>query len=237
MKRTFAVLLSVLLLLTASAYALDGVGYPSFDGSVQQDDTLGGSIGDESILLEFDGTADYSYSINEYIQVCFFAFDAEEKYYLELYLMLPESIEDGTVLNPETAFAAGAGDCSITLYEVDENDDSVTYYAGQLLGSAMPASSSFSIAVDNVVRAFGAVSVSGTLNAELCRFDGGQPSNETLKISDARFNFTLSVGNTAPDPQPGEPDDRSDESQELPEFFRSLDPAPAFTLPPDYRKI
>lgn len=239
MKKYIAILLTVLLLLhaAAAAFALDGVDYPVYDGSEQQDNALGGSFGDESILLKFDETDDYSYCKNGYIQACFFAFDAEEKYYIEMYLLLPENVEAGTILNPETAFLSGMNDCSLTLFEVDENDDSVTYYAGQLAGNAMPSNSSFSVSIDNVVRAFGSVSASGTLSAELCRFDGDQATDETLKITSAFFNFTLPTGNEAPDPLPGEQDGKSDDPLDLPEFFRSLDPVPAFTLPPDYRKI
>ena len=229
---------------------------------------LCGGIAGSELKLEFDGSAGYSFIGRDSMQACFFAYDAAEEYYIELYLILPAELSAGTTLTPETAYAAGARECGVTLYEVDGDEESDCYYASALMGMPMPARSSFSIDIGSVFREADALTVSGTLNAVLGSSASDAPNADAVGIRDADFSFTLAIGNAEPAdgteeelPSPtdgteafGGQDPFPSEGEEMPDaqdpfssgesgsndpfgFSRSSEPAPAFTLPPDYRKI
>lgn len=219
MKKIAAILLA-LMLLVLPASAMNGAGYPAYEGGNVQN-ALGGSFGSENLKLEFDASADYSYLRDGYIQGCFFAFDASEAYYLELYLLLPEKMQAGDVLTPASCFADRADSCSISLFEVDENNNEQAWFAGQLLGEAYPQNSNFSIAIDRAEYGKDSVSVSGTIAAELCRIAGEMPADEVMTLN-ASFDFELPLNAGA-----------ENEKTEQPKAEHSL-PAPKFTLPPDY---
>lgn len=215
MKKLAAILLA-LMLMVSSATAMKGAGYPAFDGTLKEN-SLGGQFGEDSLLLEFDPGAEYSYLRDGYIQGCFFTFDEAEEYYLELYLLLPEEVKSGDMITPESAFSAGASSCSITLFEVDEDNNETAWFAGQLLGSAYPENSGYTITIDRADYSEENVAVSGSIDASLCRLEGDLPSAEFMQMT-AQFSFVLPLGN-APEAQPAP---------------KAEKPAPAFTLPPDY---
>ena len=220
MKRIAAMLLA-LMLLVMPAMAMKGEGYPAFDGRENVENGIGGRFGEENLLLDFDASGEYSYLRDGYIQGCFFAFDAAEEYYLEMYLLLPEKLQAGDVLTPESSFEKDAASCSITLFEVDENNNDQTWFAGQLLGTAYPNNSSFAITVSRADYTEASVLVSGRIEAKLCLLENDLPSEETLEMN-ADFSFELPLANApaakaTPAPKP-----------------KIEIPVPAFTLPPDH---
>lgn len=222
MKKIAAILLAMMLLMLP-ALAMKGEGYPGFDGRQEIKDGMGGQFGDENLLLAFDSGANYSYLRDGYIQGCFFAFDAAEEYYLELYMLLPEKIQAGDVLTPESSFAAGAASCSITLFEVDEQNNEQAWFAGQMMGKAYPENSSFSITIDQADYTEETVSVRGKIEAQMCMLENDKPSEELMPLN-ADFSFVLPLKN---EPAPS--------ASPAPKIQNEIPmPAPAFTLPPDH---
>lgn len=215
--KKIAVFLLVFVLSLSSAFAMSGVNYPQYDG-VPKENSFGGQFGSDAFLLEFDSAADYSYRNNGYLQSCFFAFDESGDYYLEMYLLLPEALQSGDSITPQSAFAAGLDNCSVTLFEVDEDNNERTWFAGQLLGSAYPENSAFTINIAQADYTQSSLHISGSISASLCLLKDGSPSEESLSLS-ADFDFTLPLSNEA-------------SGQTTPES-QSPVPAPAFTLPPD----
>jgi len=228
MKKTVALLLA-LLMLCMPALALTGQGYPQFDGALTEN-SLGGTLDGASLALAFDPSDDYSYLRDGYIQACFFAFDEAEEYYLELYMLLPEGVQSGDVLDPESSNAVGADSCSLTLFEVDENNAQEVWFSGQLLGETYPEISSFEITVDSVEYGRDSLAVSGSLSADLCYLEGELPGTELLPL-DADFHFVLplTAGEAMPAPETQPSESQSPEAKPQP-----VQPTPAFTLPPDY---
>ena len=220
MKKIAAALLALMMLMMP-AMAMKGEGYPAFDGRQEIENGFGGQFGENSLMLEFDPSGDYSYLRDGYIQGCFFAFDAAEEYYLEMYLLLPEKIAAGDVLTPESSFAKGAASCSITLFEVDEENNEQAWFAGQMLGKAYPDNSGFSISMTQADYTDESVSVRGTIEAKLCQLEKDMPSSESMELS-AEFSFVLPLKN-AP----------SAEETPAPKA-KNIAPVPAFTLPPDH---
>lgn len=219
MKKIAAVML-ILLMVCMPALALKGEGYPVYDGGELKEGALGAQIGEERLLLAFDPGSDYSYLRDGYVQACFFAFDAAEEYYLELYLLLPEEMRAGDVLTPESCYAAKADSCSVALFEVDEENREDAWFAGQMLGAAYPTNSSFSIRIDEVKRESGALAVRGRIEAGLCLLENGEPGAQTLAL-EAEFSLNLPLeGRSGSLPK------------ETPVPEKKT--APAFTLPPDY---
>ena len=218
--KKLALLLLAMVLLISPALALKGEGYPAYDGTPTEN-SLGGRFGEESLTLLFDPSGDYSYLRDGYIQGCFFTFDKAEEYYLELYLLLPEKIQAGDVLTPESCFRAKADSSSITLFEVDEDNNEQAWFAGQLLGSAYPENSSFSITIADAQYTDESVLVRGSIDAVLSPLQEDPAAGESMALK-ADFNFTLPLSN-AP----------SADAEESP-APKAAKPAPAFTLPPDY---
>lgn len=220
MRKIAAILLALMLMIVPAA-AMKGEGYPRFDGLEAVQNGMGGQFGEEELLLAFDPGADYSYLRDGYIQGCFFAFDAAEEYYLELYMLLPEKIQAGDVLTPESSHAAGASSCCISLFEVDENNNEQSWFAGQILGSPYPDGTSFSITIEQADYTAESVSVRGSIEASLCMLENDHPSAEMLNMKTS-FSFVLPLGN-APAAQ----------ETPAPKSENKL-PVPAFTLPPDH---
>lgn len=169
--------------------------------------------------------------------------DGAEQNYLELYLLLPASLSAGDLFSSDVAAQAN----SITLYEVSQNGDDM-YFAGQFVGVAYPDNSRYEIRIDQADRSADTLSLRGTLSATLCYFDAsGQPTGQTLSLSDGQFHLELPIDSAvvAATPQPSAAPESSEAP--LPDLPSStpdvatprptLDPHPAFTLPPDYRIV
>lgn len=220
MKKIAAILLA-LMLTVMPAMAMKGEGYPGFDGREKIENGIGGQFGQESLMLDFDPSGEYSYLRDGYIQGCFFAFDKAEEYYLEMYLLLPEKIAAGDVLTPESSFEQGAASSSVTLFEVDEDNNEVTWFAGQLLGKAYPDNSGFTVTIEQADYADASVTVRGKIEARLCMLENDLPSEEVLELS-AEFSFELPLANAPAAQESPEPKIKN-------EIIH-----PAFTLPPDH---
>ena len=196
MKKLAAILLTLLLMCSACAFALSGAGYPAYDGSELPDGAFGASFGGEDLLLSFDPAPEYSNRMDGTLQLSFYAYDASGEYCLELYLMLPENLGEG---EPASA--------SLYLYEGD-GDGETLYFAALENGAPLPLESGLKLNLEQVDASADAISASGTLEATLFAYKNDLPTGETLALKNARFRFTL-----------------------------PLNPAPAFTLPPDYAKV
>ena len=244
MKRIAATLLILTLMLSACAWALDSSGYPAWDGAALPHSGLNARFGQDMLSLEFDSAAEYSYIEDGLLTACFFAFDAAQQNYLELYLVLPEGLSSGDVYTSADA----RGDSSISLYEVSATGESL-YFAGQLIGNAYPGGSDYEITIETAAEENGCLCISGRLQATLCRIEDSFITGETLRLQDAVFQFALPLqGQTQPSqsaaPQATLPPFSAPSASPLPESTPkakapayTMDPHPAFTLPPDYRVI
>lgn len=216
MKELAALVLILLLMGNVCALALNGTGYPAFDGAELPDDSLGGSFGGERLLLAFDPSADYSNLWQGSLQLCFFAFDERQENYLELYLLLPEDLAAGD--GSDLAFA------SVNLYEASSSHE-LLYCAAREGDAIDPAGARLELTLDRVDVGANQISASGTLNGLLCAYSGDIPTGETLELEDVRFDFTLPLSQSAL--PSGAPDGSA-----LPGGIK-----PAFTLPPDYAEV
>ena len=252
MKKLLSLAL-VLLLVCTSAFALNGANYPAWDGVSAPAESLYGSIGGQPLLMEFDPSAEYSTVADGLMQICFFAFAGDETTYLELFLKIPETVAGGDVLSSSDLSNAS----SVSVYEVHKDTEDF-YFASQVMGIAYPAGSSYEIRIDRAERSAGSLSVSGTLNARLMRMESMVPSGEALDLSGLHFSFTLPLnGASAPQqPAPAQPESTKEpqpsalppvlpapeatkppQKPQLPAPRATMDPHPAFTLPPNYAVI
>lgn len=248
MKRIAAALLALMLFLSACALALSGTTYPAWDGISAPDNSLCGEFGGNKLKLDFDAAADYSNVSGGFIQACFFAFDSGEQNYLEMYILLPQDAAAGDVFSSTSASMS-----SISLYEVSKDSD-VLYFAGQIAGFAYPDGSSYEMRITDVQQGGGSITMAGTLNGTLCRFDADTPTKETLELKNLSFHFTLPFdgASAAPSAAPLPSPIPTPESSAAPFQTRppqtapsvkpiapkhTMDPHPAFTLPPDYAII
>lgn len=249
MKKTAALLLSIVLLLCTSAFALVGTNYPTWDGASTPADSLYGFIGDQRLQLSLDNTADYSNVTDSLAQVCFFAFDQAQQHYLEMYLLLPEDAKAGDV------FSAQSGSMSsVSLYEVSKDSEEL-YFSGQVSGIAYPDGSSFELRIDAAEKSDSALFMSGSLSGTLIKFDGDNPTAETLSISEIQFSFTLPLNTNRAPQSPVLPEnsavpeaspqientpkpESTPQIESAPQSTQATpDPHPAFTLPPDYATL
>ena len=237
MKRFAALLTAFLLLLSTPAMAFTGVDYPVWDGASSPDDAFCAKFGDELIALTFDPSEEYSTLADGIIQVCFFAYDGADDYFLEAYLLMPQDVASGDVL------ASGRGlDCSIYLYETNAQSEAF-YYAGDLI-PGFASNSSFEINIETVETTQSSITMRGQLTAQLSRYDSGASGqDELLTIRDARFHFTLPLNEASFTPAPthvpdfsipGQPGSASPAESDAPPPGSV---APNFTLPPNYISI
>lgn len=249
MKKITALLTALALLLSACALAFTGNGYPAWDGAAAPQNAFCGAFGGDSLRLDFDSDPTYSSVLDGMITACFFAFDSAEQNYLEMYLMLPENAAAGDVYS-----SAAAGDrSSISLYEVSLGGEDL-YFAGQLMGSAYPGGTSYEIRIDSVDRTDTSITLQGSMNARLCKIVSSYVTDEYLDLASAAFQFTVALQNgSAPAADPTQqpkaggqppfglpaatPTPTPDFAPKAKAPAYTMDPHPAFTLPPDYRVI
>lgn len=239
MKKLAAILTALALLLSMSAFALNGTDYPIWDGVSTPKNSLYGNIGEQNLIMELDTTAEYSNVADGMAQICFFAFDKAEQNYLEMYILLPENAAAGDIFSPTSG-----GMSSISLYEVSKDNEEL-YFSGQISGFAYPSGSSFELCIESVQKSDVAFSMSGTLDGTLVKFKDNVPTEETFTLSGVKFDFTLPVGeNRAPQassepkapiqPMPSSVPQLPAPTAAPKAVQPTMDPHPAFTLPPDY---
>ena len=133
MKKIAVILMVIMLLQAFCALAFNGTGYPAWDGVSAPQESFCGNFGPDALALEFDPDPVYSNIADGVLTACFFAFDAAEQNYLELFLVLPENISAGGVYS-----SADPGDISsLSLYEVFREGE-ILHFAGQLMGVPYP---------------------------------------------------------------------------------------------------
>ena len=191
MRNLIGFLLLCILLAQNCALALTGIDYPAWDGAAPVQNALAGSIDGANIQLEFDASADYSMRGEGYLIACFYAYDAARQNYIELYLLMPETIAAGDVITPQTAAASGAELASVSLFEVYASGDEAEYMAGQIADQAYPEGSSYSIAIESAQTDADKITVSGNLDAILS--DG----TNAIALSGVQFHFALPTDNAS----------------------------------------
>lgn len=248
MKKLLIFLLAGLFLL-GSAFALEGTGYPAYGGGTLPANALAGSFDADRLLLSFDPAAEFSSCANGYLQACFYAMSSANDSYIEIYLVLPQSSASGDVITPDSAFAAGMKECSISFYEVRETEED--FYVAMLNDTGrFPLDSDYEIRIDSFTETDAAYAVHGTLTATLAEVKELQPTGRVLALCDAEFDFTLPKSAA---PRNGMPETTQPPSgfilpdpSQAPFFFAIPEPShapadfavfPAFTLPPEYAKI
>ena len=249
MKKIAVILMIVMLLQASCALAFSGSGYPAWDGASTPGEGFGGKFGEDALQLEFDPDPVYSNVAEGLITACFFAFDAAEQNYLELFLVLPETISAGSVYS-----SSDPGDISsVSLYEVFMEGETL-YFAGQLMNVPYPGGTDYEICIDSAVQEGSSLKVSGRLSATLCKIEDSYITGDFLSVTDAAFQFTLALEEGPAQSMPSQAPSQPEESQapiqpkstQAPEPEKSpapkfpsytMDPHPAFTLPPDYRVI
>lgn len=244
MKRCAALLTMLFLMLCTCAHALNAADYPAWDGSSTPENSLYGSISGNHLILEFDAGSEYSNIADGILQACFFAFDSGEQNYLELFIMLPENAAPGDVFSTTSGAMS-----SLSLYEVSKTGETL-YFAGQVAGFAYPQGSSYELRIDSVERSNNTLSMRGSIDAQLCRFDGNTPTQDILAMSGVKFSFTMplvaspatpgasAAPQATPVPEPSAAPFQTRPPQAAPSAApapkATMDPHPAFTLPPDY---
>lgn len=254
MKKISALILALSLLLGVCACAFTGSGYPAWDGASAPQSGFCGVFGGEAIALDFDPDPTYSNVQEGSIMACFFAFDEKEQNYLELYLTLPEDAAPGDVFSSSSPVDQN----SISLYEVSQADEDL-YFAGSLLGTAYPAGTDYEIRIDSAERSGDSITLQGSLDAKLCKIKDSFITDDVLALEKALFRFTvqLSEGSEPKAVPSARPEASQAPQASVPPFqlpqatptpqpkfspsakapVYTMDPHPAFTLPPDYRVI
>lgn len=232
MKRFAALTLIVALLLSTFALAVAGQGYPEWDGASEPDNALCASFDGTNIVLDFDPAQDFSNVADGLIQACFFAYDATEEHYLELYLLFPDSVQAGDAFTS----ADGSGS-SVALYETAIAVED--FYCADERGSD---GSYFELKIDSAEVSDSGITMRGSLSATLVQYDeNDRPLRGGANIEGARFNFTLPLSGDpfAPAPTPEAGDSKEQSPFALPTLPSLPKPGdrPAFTLPPDYAEI
>lgn len=229
MKRFAALMTALLFLVCTPALAFTGQGYPAWDGVSPADNSFNAAFGDERISLAFDPSEDYSNIMDGLVQVCFFAYDATESSFLEVFLLIPEDVAAGDVLQN-----GDARSCSVCLYETSLTNE--TFYFADDLEAHDSTGASMQMTIESVERIGSVLYMSGSLRARLCRYEFEQPTSDFLAVSDAHFSFALPAD---ANPFASMPDsDGGSAFPELPDSDFPFPPsAPAFTLPPDYVTI
>lgn len=226
MRKIFACLLALMLLYTP-AMAFEGTGYPPWDGAAPAKDAACGSFDGEQLYLEFDPAPDFSSAEGGIAQICFYAHSADQRHYLELYLILPTSLKAGDVISEANMMAEP---CSITLYEVLPVGERA-YFASQFYGMPYPEGSSFELKIDTAQSTQAGFSLRGSLNAVLMGIKNDVPTGKTIVLENIAFDFSLPADGSAdgmnPSPFSGMPADPAP----------SIEAAPKFTLPPDHIRL
>ena len=112
-----------------------------------------------------------------------------------------------SLMLPENLSAGEPSSASLYLYEGDGDGETI-YFAALENGAPLPLESGLKLNLEQVDASADAISGSGTLEATLFAYKNDLPTGKTLTLNNARFRFTL-----------------------------PLNPAPAFTLPPDYARV
>lgn len=228
MKKAIGALLILMVLRCTAALAFSGTDYPVWDGESMPVNGFNARIGTESIALNFDPTPGYSSWSGGLLQACFFAYDDAERHYLELYLLLPETVAPGDIYA-----AVDDSPCSLTLYEVGQDSETL-YYAGKASGAAFPEGSQFQISIDSVASEGGYRHICGRLEARLGGIASDAPTGDMLDLTGALFCFSMPEEMAQSTPSPTSPPAAS-AAPDLPQAPSGVQPA--FTLPPDYRVI
>ena len=192
MKKILIVLLAVVLL-CVNALALEGKGYPAWEGGNVSADSLCGTLDGEKLRLSFDPSAEFSMSYDNYLQICFYAMGAPNDNYIELYLVLPLNTQSGDVITPDFAIYNGLKECSVSFYEVIRSNED--FYVAMQDSAPYPESSSYEIVIDSFTENENSYTVRGTVNAVLAQLKDLLPTGKTVALTDASFDFTLPKAN------------------------------------------
>lgn len=195
------------LLILNSAFAIKGSNYPADSNPGALTNQLSASIDGTRISMDFDSDVEYSKIANGVTQMCFFVYSADNTSYVELYLMIPDSVESGTIINPKYCAEHNCADCSVTVNEVFETGNEY-YTCFSVDGKGYPDGTDFSISISEIDHTLVGTTISGTFSADLRRFSGVEAAGELLRVTDASFQCTIpdTVGYSKPAPVQPTPD-------------------------------
>jgi len=197
MKKIFALLLCLLLMLTCCASATDHPGFsvPDDSGRAEPGSVVSEGIQlnlfGKSVTLDFDPATDFSYAKDGTIQASFYVYSEDGTYLYELYMVFPENVTSGSVFTTENAIEAGLNECNVVVL-ISSNSTDDLYVAAQYAGAPYPEGASYAIRFENVSDVSGGRRFSGTVSATMVGEDvNGAPISEKLVLTDAPFSFTL----------------------------------------------
>ena len=242
MKKTLAALLCALVLLLPFAAAESGVPFqtpeptqappaedvPGRERTVEAvENALSINFRGETVLLNFDSDPYYTTHENGLICASFFIEMPEALY--ETYLMFPDTVVSGQVIDDVSMAQAQLIDPGIVFSYISDTED-IYCLASQYEDGAFPAGSSYSIAFDEVTPQGTATTYAGTFQCTLVAVDEYyNPLPETYECSGS-FHFTL---DSALNAAPQLPDFGGGNSGTVP----ALPSGPSLVTPPDAQKI
>ena len=157
-------------------------------------DSIEIEIGGRQLTLAFDPSQQFSNVTGGTVQASFYTYLDGSKDLYELYLIFPQDVHPGTVIDPEYArkYAPNTSVVLIVTTQADAN----YYFAGQAENTD---ATDYTIAFDGVEDTAAGRTYSGTLSASLI---GMSTDFETeippISIDGARFSFTMPANAEAP---------------------------------------
>lgn len=172
---------------------------PAFETPAPAIGETGGSLRlsvlDKVLTLDFDDDPLYSMLDDGYIQASFYAYDAEDTLY-ELYLLFPDNVSTGSVVDIQSSLSAGMLDCGIMLY-VSGQTTELYAVAAQNESGAYPSDSDYAITFTEVSRSGSRLTFSGTAKATLVALDDLYNPLYPVENLTASFHFTMNAGETS----------------------------------------
>lgn len=233
MKKIFAALLAVFLLLT-SALA-EGAPAGQDAGSI----TL--NILDKTVVLNYDPEPEYSNSLNGSIQASFYTEETDGTMY-ELYLLFPETVKAGDEVNTQSSIQAGLNDAGVMIF-ITSDAMELNAAAFQYPTGAYPAGSQYSIKFDTVTPAGASCTYAGSMTATLMVIDAAYNPLYPINNVSGNFSFTFDTGNAYAPRVPEQPSATPvpESSEATPAPFApaqpEASPTPVVPLPEPYVPI
>jgi len=200
---------------------------PSVESPGPADNFLNLTMRGKSVELEFDPDPEYSLREGGFVQASFFSYDTEDSLY-EVYLIFPENVQSGSIVNPASCLQSGDDESCVLLLVSTENSE-LYAAAGQMSGAAYPEGADYAIRFTDVSRNGTRFTYAGTVSATLIALDENYNPTETIDDFSASFRFTMDFSNVSPD---------TPQDEEAPYSPYVIPQAPAFLVtPPDAQKI
>lgn len=212
MNRCVTLLCCLLLVLPFSSFAA-AESFPPDSGTtppsattapiIYPENQLALTIGEQTLLLNFDSDQKYTFRQNGYVQASFYGTDENGLLY-ELYLIFPENVSSGSLIRPQTDSSSEAQRASIYLYISSGNERLECIAAPDETGT-MPADADYAIHFEDVTHASGSSSFAGNFTSNLIVYDENQSPVSVIRDVSGSFRFTMDM-TTAPEATPEAPE-------------------------------